>query len=188
MKIVREGTHTKNTWWCHNTESTLNSVWAKIFWFLLSTIYNCSNPVEVCITFYLQSVCVMLLYLPCCPPHGSLLSLQSSLLSRGQVFVRGHGQLRALHSKSFLMSALCFGCADGSCRLSGVHWNQTDKPEEENVTKMTTQIFKHVIMHTVITQSWSWASAPAWSCPPVNSSESLPYHRQRRGYTWRTIS
>lgn len=75
--------------------------------------------------FLVRMCCV--LYLPCCPPHGSLLSLQSSFLSRGQVLVGGHSELGALHTKSLLMSALCFGCADGSCRLSGVHWNQTDE-------------------------------------------------------------
>lgn len=72
-----------------------------------------------------MSVCVLVLNVPCCPPHGSLLSLQSSFLSRGQVLVSGHCQLGALHPKSLLMSALCFGCADGSCCLSGVRWDQT---------------------------------------------------------------
>lgn len=64
--------------------------------------------------------------LPCCPPHGSLLSLQSSFLSRGQVPVGGHSQLGALHAESLLMSALCFGRADGSRRVSRVRRDQTD--------------------------------------------------------------
>lgn len=34
----------------------------------------------------------------------------------------------------------------------------------------------------LITQSWSWAYVPAWSCPPVNSSESLFYRQLREAF------
>lgn len=68
--------------------------------------------------------------LPCCPPHGSLLSLQRSFLCGGQVLVRRHRQLGALHAKSLLMPALSFGCADGSRRLPGIHRDQTEETQK----------------------------------------------------------
>lgn len=72
--------------------------------------------------------------LPRRPPHGSLLSLEGSFLSGGQVFVGGHGQLGALHAEPFLVSALRFGCADGS-RFPGIRWDQTGVENEERSVK-----------------------------------------------------
>lgn len=83
------------------------------------------------------------------------------------------------------MPALCFGCADGSRRVSGVRRDQTDAPEDGK--RYTGQKRQHrdlnMMMLTVITQSWSWASAPAGSCRLMSSSESLPFRPQRGGYT-----
>lgn len=79
--------------------------------------------------FYVTQPGLNVLNLPCCPPHGSLLSLQRSFLSGGQVLVGGHRQLGALHAKSLLVPALSFGRADGSCRLPGIHRDQTEETQ-----------------------------------------------------------
>ena len=131
------------------------------------------------------AVCKLAL-LPCCSPHGSFLSLQSSFLGWGHVLVEGDRQLGALHTKPLLVPALCLGRADGSRRLPLIRWDQTDEPKEEiqwQRRQHTGLHLKDVMLCVVITPSWSWASDPAWSCPPLNSSESLPYRQQRRVYT-----
>lgn len=118
-------------------------------------------------TLSLVSMC-KIVTLPCCSPHGSLLCLQSSFLSRGQVLVRGHSQLGALHTKSLLMSALCFGCTDWSRWFPGVHRDQTDEREEE---KWWLRWWKR--QHTDI-QTWcSILSLPGHGVGPLLQPEAV---------------